>query len=78
MPSKHMLSFVSIEARLKNFGVMLTAVAPDQNEVPCFIEGVDIRQQYGMNPAAFIEKHGEDESVLYDLFRSVYGISYAD
>lgn len=76
--SKHMLVFNSIEARLKNYGVMLTATAPDENEVPCFIEGVDIRESYGMNPAAFIDEYGEDETVLFDLFNSVYGIQFAD
>ena len=76
--SKHMLSFTSIEARLKNYGVMLTAYAPDYNEVMAFIPGSDNREQYGVNPAAFVDAYSENENVLFELFHSVHGIAYAD
>ena len=78
MPSKHMIEFTSIEVRLKDFGVRLLATGPDDNEIPVQIDGLDIRQQFGMNPAAFVDAYADNEAVLYDLFRSVYGISYAD
>jgi len=76
--SKHMITFTSITARFKNYGIKLTALGPDDNEVPCFVPGEDIRELYGCNPAQFIEKYGEDENILFELFNSVYGIAYAD
>lgn len=76
--SKHMIEFTSIEARLKNYGVQLIAFGPDYNEVIAFIPGSDIREQYGVNPAAFVDAYSENENVLFELFHSVHGIAYAD
>jgi len=76
--AKHMIGVTSIEARLKNYGVQLVASGPDYNEVGAFIPGSDIREQYGINPAAFIDQYCENENVLFELFHSVHGIAYAD
>jgi len=73
-----MIEFTSIEARLKNYGVQLIAFGPDYNEVIAFIPGSDIREQYGVNPAAFVDAYSENENVLFELFHSVHGIAYAD
>lgn len=76
--SKHMLSFTSIEARLKNYGITLTAIGPDDNEVPVHIQNEDIKALYGCNPASFLEKYENDQETLFELFYSVHGIAYAD
>jgi len=65
------ITFTSINAELKNFGVLLTAVGPDEVEKAVHFPGSDIRTAYGMNPASFLEKYGEDEKELFRLFNTV-------
>ena len=75
---KHMVEFTGIEARLKNYGVTLTATGPDDAEFPLWIPGEDIRDLYDCNPAEFIQKYENNEAILYELFNSVHGIAYAE
>ncbi len=76
--SKHMIELTSIEARLKHYGVQLIGKGPDDNEIIVQIPGQDIREQYGCNPAVFVDRYEDESQVLFDLFYSVSDIQLTD
>ena len=72
------ITYTGISARLKNYGIEVVATAPDGLETPVLIDGSDIREFYGCNSAKWLEMHGEDESMLFELFELVQGIHVND
>jgi len=72
--SGHMLEFTGYESRLKGYGIEITAEAPDSETITIFVEGSEIRQFYDLNPAAFVERYGDDANTLCELMSAVKGI----
>jgi hypothetical protein len=72
------ITYVSISARLRHYGIELTAVGPDDQEKQVFIDGCDIREFYGINPAQWLERHERNESALWELFDLVNGIAFVN
>lgn len=69
------VTYTGITASLKNYGILITATAPDEVEKEVFIDGVDVREFYGCNPAKWMDDFGENENELFSLFTLVNGIS---
>jgi hypothetical protein len=72
------ITYVSISARLRNYGIELTATGPDDIEKQVFLDGSDIREFYNCNPAQWLERHERNESALWELFDLVNGIAFVN
>lgn len=72
------ITWTGIEAELKNYGIKLVANGPDNAEKIVFLEGADIREYYGCNPASFLDQFGNDEKMLFEAFELVNGITITE
>ncbi len=76
--NKNTMVYTNIEARMKGFNIEITATNPDQEDATVLVENEDIKTLYKMNSAKFFQEHGEDESVLMELFTAINGISISE
>lgn len=60
--------FTGIKARLKDYGIVLTAISDDDVEIPVYVNGTDLKKLFRLNPAAFLEKYDDDTEMLFELF----------
>jgi len=72
--SSNTVTYTDFSSRLRGYGIEILAEGPDDTTAKIFIEGSEIRQFYDLNPAAFLEKYGDDANTLCELMSAVKGI----
>lgn len=68
--------FTSIECRRKGNGVLLTATGPDGLEKNITMPSEEIRAIFECSVDIFLDRCGDDEAQLWQLFNSIAGIEY--
>ena len=69
-----------ISATLKGHNIILTATDAEGEETKVTVPCEDIHELYGQSCPAWMEKNGDRESSLWELYHAVagIGIAYAD
>ena len=65
---------VGIEARMKGHSIVLTAQDADGEESTVTVPCEDIQEVYGISCPRWMDKYGDNEAMLWELYNSVAGI----
>lgn len=70
------IEWTGIEAKLKNYGVQITAFGPEETEKTVFLPGEDIKEFFGLNPAKFLSEYENNEEKLFEAFNLIASIEF--
>lgn len=68
--SEHMIEYTDIQAALRGSKVVLTATAPDDEEMTVKADTDVIHEAFGVCAARFMEQYGDNTKALWTLFNA--------
>ncbi len=68
--SEHMIEFTDIQAALRGSKVVLTATAPDDEELTVVADSAAVHEAFNMSAARFLDEYGDNTKALWTLFNA--------